>query len=62
MRVYDTEPPTRANEITKDYYFFLVGLINRGTCSKRVCQVLRKNGSQEYYTYHLISIEDSIED
>lgn len=57
MKEYNRVPATRANEITKDYYFFLVGQINRGTCSKQVCKILRKNGSWEYYTYHLISEE-----
>lgn len=42
------------NQITKLYYYTLVGQINRGTCSKKVCKILRRNGSHKYFTYHLI--------
>jgi hypothetical protein len=48
---------TRSNAITKEYYYFLVGQINRGRSSKRVSKVLRKCGSHEYFTYHLISCQ-----
>ena len=49
-------PATTSNQITKDYYYFLIGEINRGTCTKKVCEVLRKNGNYQYNTYHLISV------
>lgn len=48
-------PANGGNQITKDYYMFLVGQINRGTCSKKVCRVLRQNGNHKYFTYHLVS-------
>lgn len=43
-----------ANQITKDYYFFLCGQINRGTMKKAVCSIYYKQS--DYTTYHLISI------
>jgi hypothetical protein len=55
MREYNMFPATTANQITKEYYHVLIGQINNGTCSKKVQQVLRKNGSYSYFTYHLIS-------
>lgn len=48
-------PATRSNQITEEYYMLLVGQINRGACSKKVCRVLRENGTHKYFTYHLIS-------
>ena len=44
-----------SNQITKEYYNSLIGQINNGTCSKQVSKRLRKNGSHEYFTYHLVS-------
>lgn len=55
MREYSRHPATVSNQITESYYFALVGQINNGTCSKSVSRVLRKNGSHEYFTYHLTS-------
>ena len=55
MREYNTFPATRSNEITKGYYFHLVGEINRGVCSKQVQRAFRTNGSHTYETYHLVS-------
>lgn len=55
MREYETFPATNSNQITKEYYFHLVGEINRGASSHKVKKVLRKNGSYEYETYHLIT-------
>lgn len=49
-------PARRSNEITKEYYYFLVGQINRGTCKLKVDRVLHQNGSYKYFTYHLISV------
>lgn len=49
----DTMPQTNANEITKDYYNFLVGEINRGTIYRAVCRIENKIFGTE--TYHLIS-------
>lgn len=49
-------PARRSNEITKEYYNFLVGQMNRGTTSKKVSRVMRQNGSHIYFTYHLISV------
>lgn len=50
-------PATLSNQITEGFYYFLVGEINRGTIrNKTVFKVLRKNGSHEYYTYHLTSV------
>jgi len=48
---------TTSNEITANYYFCLKGQINRGTCSKQVCEVQKTNGRGQYThsTYHLIS-------
>lgn len=43
------------NQITKSYYFTLLDQINRGTCSKKVRKLIRKNGTHEYITYHLTS-------
>ena len=34
-----TKAPCIGNEITEDYYWFLVGEINRGTMSKAVCRI-----------------------
>ena len=42
------------NEITKDYYWFLVGEINRGTIFKAVCRI--ENTKFGTISYHLISI------
>ena len=50
-------PANTSNQITKNYYYFLIGEINRGVCNKKVCKVLRKNGSYQYNTYHLISVK-----
>jgi len=47
--------PTTSNQITKSYYFTLLDQINRGSCSKKVRQVVRRNGNHEYITYHLTS-------
>ena len=43
------------NAITKEYYDFLVGEINRGTMKKAVCRVEYPEYGN-YTTYHLISI------
>lgn len=47
---------TRSNAITKEYYDFLVGEINRGTTKHRVaCVCISK--AHNYYSYHLISVQ-----
>jgi len=49
------EAATTANQITANYYFCLVGQINRGTCSKKVTKITHHNGADNYYdTYHLV--------
>ncbi|GAB6439318.1 hypothetical protein bcgnr5369_00170 [Bacillus cereus] len=55
MKESNLYPASLSNQITASYYFTLVEQINNGTCSKKVGKVLRKNGSYEYFTYHLIS-------
>jgi len=55
MMKYPIFPATRSNQITAEYYFCLVGQINRGTCSKSVQRVTHYNGSHSYDTYHLTS-------
>jgi len=55
MREYEIFPASDSNQITEDYYMVLVGQINNGTCSKKVSQVIHRNGSYIYFTYHLIS-------
>lgn len=44
---------TSANQITKEYYDFLVGEINRGTIKRAVCRI--ENSTFGTVTYHLIS-------
>ena len=46
-------PCTNSNMITKEYYNFLVGEINRGVVQKAVCEVYYPEHS--YTSYHLIS-------
>lgn len=52
----DIYPASQSNAITEEYYNFLVGQVNRGTCSHKVSRVLRRNGTYTYFTYHLISV------
>ena len=49
-----TYPATSGNEITKDYYNFLVGEINRGVICKAVCIIENKRFFNSI-SYHLIS-------
>jgi hypothetical protein len=49
----DTVAASSANQITKEYYFHLVGEINRGTILKAVCRC--HDYRFNYTTYHLIS-------
>lgn len=45
-----TYPCGSSNQITKDYYNFLVGEINRGTMFKAVCKVTNIIfGTESYY-------------
>jgi hypothetical protein len=45
-----TYPATQGNQITKEYYNFLVGEINRGTMRKAVCRIENKTfGTISYY-------------
>lgn len=48
-----TFPPTVGNQITKEYYNFLVGEINRGTMLKAVCRKEDKRFNTT--SYYLIS-------
>jgi hypothetical protein len=50
----DTIAASIANQITKEYYNFLVGEINRGTIHKAVCRIENKRFNTT--SYHLISI------
>ena len=49
-------PARRSNEITKEYYNFLVGQMNRGTTKHKVSAIMHRNGTHTYSTYHLISV------
>lgn len=49
-----TVPASYGNQITKDYYNFLVGNINRGIIKKAVCRIYYPK--LNYATYHLISL------
>lgn len=43
-------PPNQGNQITKEYYNFLLGEINRGTICKAVCCIENKRfGTESYY-------------
>lgn len=45
-----TFPARSSNQITEDYYWFLVGEINRGTIKKAVCRKeLQPFGTVSYY-------------
>jgi len=47
-------PALQSNEITANYYFFLKGQTNRGTCELKVIQKTLIDGS---HSYHLISVK-----
>ena len=48
-----TYPASSGNQITKEYYDFLVGEINRGTMLKSVCRI--ENNKFNSTSYYLIS-------
>ena len=50
MMQYKIYPPS----ITAEYYFHLIGQINRGTCSRKAIKIIHRNGSYIYETYHLV--------
>ena len=52
-QVVNITAATNANQITKEYYDFLVGEINRGTIKKAVCRI--ENEVFGTVSYHLIS-------
>ena len=52
--VEHTAPASRANQITEDYYNFLVGKINRGTIKKSVCSIFYPQ--YNYTEYFLLSV------
>lgn len=54
MMQYKIYPPSISNQITAEYYFHLIGQINRGTCSKKAIKIIHRNGSYIYETYHLV--------
>lgn len=56
MREYSIVPASTGNQITKEYYCFLVEQINNRTSSQKVQRVLRQNGSYIYHTYHLVTV------
>ena len=45
---------SRSNQITKEYYDFLVGEINRGTIKKAVCRIY--NEIFGVTSYHLLTV------
>lgn len=49
----DTYPPHQGNQITKEYYNFLVGEINRCTIKKVICKI--QNTTFDAESYYLIS-------
>lgn len=49
----NTFPASQGNQITKEYYNFLVGEINRGIILKAVCRI--ENKIFGVISYHLIS-------
>ena len=51
----DTLPASQGNAITKEYYNFLVGEINRGTIHRAVCKIDDKRFHNSI-SYHLISL------
>jgi hypothetical protein len=53
VKPINTFPPSQGNEITKSYYDFLVGEINRGTMFKSVCRI--ENNKFNSTSYYLIS-------
>lgn len=52
-QVVNITAATNANQITKEYYDFLVGEINRGTIKKAVCRI--ENKVVGTLSYQLIS-------
>lgn len=48
-----TYPPSQSNQITKEYYDFLIGEINRGTIIRAVCRIEDKRFN--HTSYYLIS-------
>lgn len=54
MMQYKIYPPSISNQITAEYYFHLIGQINRGTCSRKAIKIIHRNGSYIYETYHLV--------
>lgn len=50
----ETQPANPGNQITKEYYDFLVGEINQGTIFRAVCRIENRRFGME--TYHLISL------
>ncbi len=51
--VTHTSSASNINQITEDYYYHLVGEINRGTVVKAVCRIYYPRFN--YTTYHLLS-------
>lgn len=51
----DIFPVSTSNQITKEYYYTVLEMQNNNTTNLRVSKVLRKNGTHEYETYHLIT-------
>lgn len=49
-----TFPASHSNSITKEYYWFLVGEINRGTIKAAVCRI--ENFTFNTESYYLISV------
>lgn len=50
----DVFPPSQSNRISKEYYDFLVGEINRGTIFKVVCRIEDKRFFNAV-SYYLVS-------
>lgn len=52
-----TYPMTNSNQITKDYYYTVLGMQNNGTTRMEVSKKINNNGNFEYETFHLISVK-----
>lgn len=50
---HSSSPASRSNAITEDYYWFLVGEINRGTIKAAVCRI--ENETFGTTSYHLLT-------
>ena len=54
VKQINTFAASKSNQITKDYYNYLIGEINRGIILKAVCKI--EYVQFNYISYHLISV------